>query len=139
MDRARYGSALFLSYGSLTIDLFLSPVPISGLNGGRFAKYIVAPPHEIGADVPRDPERARQLFQLCASSGYDLCQYRLGRLLLQRPDRAEHQYLQGLAWLSLAAGNGVKDANVLLEPELSTLTPDQRQWVDRLKERLRRR
>lgn len=107
--------------------------------GSTSAQYYLATSHEKGADVPRDLERSRQLYQLCASAGDDLCQFRLGRLLLQRPDRANYQYLQGLAWLSIAASKGVEEAATLAAAELPKLTDDQRQWVDRLKQRLHRR
>ncbi|HYZ83072.1 MAG TPA: tetratricopeptide repeat protein, partial [Bryobacteraceae bacterium] len=109
------------------------------LLGSPAAQFYLAAAHEFGEGVPKDLERSRQLYEMCADSGFELCQYRLGRLLLETKDGADHHYLQGLAWLSLASEGGVADARRLAETERARLRPEQMEWVEKLKKRLSHR
>jgi len=59
-------------------------------------------------------------------------------LLLNRPERTERDYLQALAWLDLAAEQGVESAATLRDGERPKLTANQSQWVTRLKSQYNR-
>ena len=56
-----------------------------------------------GGLLPQSPEQARQYFRFCALQGESVCQVRLAKLLLDKPDREERDFLQAVAWLELAA------------------------------------
>lgn len=83
--------------------------------------------------MPRDLDRARRNFRLCAATGHPDCQVRLGKLLLALPERRERDYVQAIAWLKLAADQGQAEARDLVEQESPRLTPEQLSAVLRLK------
>ena len=49
-----------------------------------------------------------------------MCQYRLGRLLLDAPDRPERDYVQAVALLQLAGEQGLQDAKNIASREPRT-------------------
>jgi TonB family protein len=106
--------------------------------GSSAAQFYLGGRYETGNGVPRDEERARRYFRLCAASGEVLCQFRLARLLLAMPERREHQYVQAIAWLQLAAAK-VPDAMALLTKEKTLLTAEQLTWADRIRPQLTRK
>jgi TonB family protein len=99
----------------------------------RGAQFFLASEYEKGDLLPQSPEQARQYFRLCALQGETLCQVRLARLLIDKQDREDRDYLQAIAWLELAAERGDVQARLLLDPERPGLTESQTGWVDRLK------
>jgi TonB family protein len=100
----------------------------------RPAQFYLAAAYERGDGLPQSPEQARQYYRLCALQGETICQVRLARLLLDRPDREDRDYLQALAWLELADEKGDPQARPLLEHERPGLSSAQIDWVKRLKE-----
>ena len=102
----------------------------------REAQFFLRWRFEHPPDGERNAERARDYYRLCAARGIASCQYRLGALLLQRPERTEHHYLQAIAWLLLAAEQGQAEAKRLAEAERAKLTQEQAGWVNRLKKQL---
>jgi TPR repeat protein len=92
--------------------------------------------YESGAGVPKEPDRARRYFRLCASKGEPQCQYRLGRLLLVKPGRTEDDYVQALAWLQLAADQKVAEAGAELDREQPQLSAEQAALVSTWKHQL---
>jgi len=79
-------------------------VHIAVVLGSIDAQYFMGAAYEQGVDgYPQDADRARQFFRLCATAGQRECQFRLGKLLLERPARQERAYEQAVAWLDLAA------------------------------------
>jgi TonB family protein len=99
----------------------------------RAAQFFLASEYEQGGLLPQNPDQARQYFRLCAMQGEMLCQVRLAKLLLEKPDREERDYLQAIAWLELAAERGDVQARLMLDPERPVLTESQIEWVGRLK------
>jgi TPR repeat protein len=106
--------------------------------GSVQAQFHLGASYEFGENFPKDEARARQYFQMCATRGEALCRARLARLLLERPGRTERDYLQALAWLELAAEQGVAGAVTLRDRERPKLTANQSQWVVRLKSQYNR-
>jgi TonB family protein len=104
--------------------------------GSVQAQFHLGNRYETGSGVPREPDRARRYFRLCAAQGVPLCQYRLGHLLLDDPGRPERDTVQAVAWLQLAAEQGIPEAKKLAEREGATLTPQQTTWVATLKAQL---
>ena len=68
-----------------------------------------------------------------APSGEPPCQAKQAKLLLERPDRQECDYIQAIAWLQLAAERDSMHARMMLEEQNPNLTPKQLAWVDNLK------
>jgi hypothetical protein len=101
--------------------------------GSVEAQFHLAASYEFGENFPKDEARARQYFRMCATRGEALCQVRIALLLLKRPEKTERDYLQALAWLDLAAEQGVAGAVTLRDRERPKLTANQSQWVARLK------
>lgn len=99
----------------------------------RAAQFFLASEYESGGLLPQSPEQARQYFRLCALQGETVCQARLAKLLLDKPEREERDYLQAIAWLELASEQGDVQARLLLEPERPALSETQLDWVDKLK------
>ncbi len=99
----------------------------------RGAQFFLASEYEGGGLLPQSPEQARQYFRLCALQGETVCQVRLAKLLLEKQDREERDYLQAIAWLELASEHGDVQARLMLEPERPRLTESQTDWVDKLK------
>jgi len=106
--------------------------------GSVQAQFHLGASYEFGENFPKDEARARRYFQMCATRGEALCQARLARLLLERRERTERDYLQALAWLELAAEQGVAGAATIRDRERPKLTANQSQWVARLKSQYNR-
>jgi TonB family protein len=99
----------------------------------RPAQFYLGGAYERGDGLPQSPDQARQYYRLCALQGEMMCQVRLAKLLLDKPDREERDYLQAIAWLELADEKGDPLARLLLDPERGGLTESQIAWVDKLK------
>jgi TPR repeat protein len=106
--------------------------------GSVEAQFHLGASYEFGDNFPKDEARAREYFRMCATRGEALCQLRMALLLLKRPERTERDYLQALAWLELAAEQGVEGAASLRDRERSKLTANQSQWVARLRSQYNR-
>jgi TPR repeat protein len=107
--------------------------------GSPQAQFYLGTKYEKGDGVPRELDRARRYFGLCATQGIALCQYRLGSLLLDNPDRLERDYVQAVAWFQLAAGQGMSEAQQIATRETANLTAAQTSWVNSLKGQLVRK
>ncbi len=106
--------------------------------GSRQAQFVLGGIYEHGSGVPTDTERAKRYYRLCAAAGTPECQYHLGKLLLAGPQRDEDQWLQAIAWLELADGHHLAEAQKLVDVEQAKLTSDQTRWIARLKPQLER-
>jgi TonB family protein len=104
--------------------------------GSSDAQFFLGTRYETGEDVEADPERARRYYRLCAAGGMPACQARLGRMLLELPDRPERMYLQGLAWLTLASEQGAAQAAELIGGEMGKLTQEQKKYIAQMKTQL---
>jgi TonB family protein len=104
--------------------------------GSLPAQVLMGNLYEQGGDVGQDLEKSRQFFRLCAASGEHVCQFRLGASLLARPDRQEREYIQGMAWLELAAEQQDADAEALVAKERPGLKPEQISRIESLKPQL---
>ncbi|MBI1787159.1 MAG: TonB family protein [Acidobacteria bacterium] len=104
--------------------------------GSPSAQYALGRRSEEGEGLPKDAGNARRYYRLCAAAGLAQCQYRLAKLLLERPGRQEHDYLQALAWFELAALQGEKNARAVLDRERPNLSAEQSKWVERLRNQL---
>lgn len=89
--------------------------------------------------MPQEPDRARRYFRLCAIKGEPLCEYRLGRLLLDKTGRSEDDFVQAIAWLELAADQKVAEAHTLLDREQPLLSAAQTALVSTWKSQLAHR
>ncbi|HEX3744216.1 MAG TPA: TonB family protein [Bryobacteraceae bacterium] len=107
--------------------------------GSPQAQFYLGDVYETGNGVPPDPARARRHFQLCAAAGVASCQYRVGRLLLHVPNRRERDYVQGVAWMQLAAAQGFAEAKDTAAAETAGLTPEQTAQIASLKTQLIRK
>jgi len=114
----------------------LETVQEAAVLGSTQAQLYLGDRYETGKDVSIDLERAKRYFRLCASKGVAQCQYRFARLLLEPADAPEHDFVLAIAWLQLAAEQGVQEAKDALVKEGSQLTPSQTTWVKTLKARL---
>jgi TonB family protein len=106
--------------------------------GSVQAQFYLGEVYEGGVAVPADTARAARYFRLCATKGEPLCRFRLGRLLLAKPDRSEDEYVQGLAWLQLAADQKVDEARALFDSEQPKLSKAQVNSVNTWKSQLSR-
>ena len=111
----------------------------ASLLGSLEAQYYLGNRYEIGTGVPRELDRARRYFRLCASQGISQCEYRLGNLMLNAPDPPENDYVQAVAWMQLAAEQGIPAAREIASREAAKLTPAQTGWVTTLKTQLLRK
>jgi hypothetical protein len=93
--------------------------------GSGSAQESLGKAYETGDGAPVDLEKSRQYFRLCASAGNSLCQFRLGKSLLERSDHPDRDYVQAIAWLQLASDHGFGDAEKMLHQEDERLTPAQ--------------
>ncbi len=107
--------------------------------GSRQAQFYLGQRYETGGSVPREPDRARSYYRLCAAQGMADCQFRLGRLLFNAHQRQEHEYLEAIALLQLAAEQGSREARQFISGEEPKLTAEQDHWVATLKHELVRR
>ena len=139
-----YGPALFFTGNSMMQgELFpkdvskgLSLLRDAAVLGSGQAQFALGDKYERGEGVDRDIERAKRYFRLCAATGTPECQFRLGKLLIAAPQHGDQDWLQAIAWLQLAGDHGLAAAKTLGEPETTKLTPQQAQWVARLKAQL---
>src|SRR5437868_5925037 len=97
------------------------------------AQYFLGTSYESGKPLEHDEARARQFYRLCGAKGHPACQYNLGRLLFNAPDRQERQYIQAMAWFQLAAAQNVTEAKRMVDSEMPKLSPQQISWVKKLK------
>lgn len=104
--------------------------------GSFHAQFFLASHYERGDSVPKELDRAQRYYRLCATSGTPMCQFRLGKLLLERPGRQEFEYTQSLAWLELAADHGIVEAKNIVQTETPKLTEQQTAWVKKLKSQM---
>jgi TonB family protein len=106
--------------------------------GSIQAQYYLGQAYESGIDVPKEPDRARRYFRLCAIKGVSLCQYRLGQLLLakDKQERSEDDYAQALAWLELASDHKIAEATTLLDSERPQISAAQASLVKAWKAQL---
>jgi TonB family protein len=95
--------------------------------------------YEKGQGVPQEVDRARRYFRLCAAQGVAVCQYRLGILLLNAPDRPDRDYVQAVALFQLASEQSLQEAKDIASREAANLTAAQSKWVDTLKTQLVRK
>ncbi len=104
--------------------------------GNTYAQFYLGSAYENGPLVKIDLNQALTQYQLCAARAVPLCQYRVARLLLDRPKRKGSDLVEAVAWLQLAVGHGVEDARRTLDETVAQCTPDQRTQIDRLRPRL---
>lgn len=107
--------------------------------GSAQAQFYLGNRYEKGDGVPLDLGQARRFFRLCAADGVAMCQYRLGGLLINEPDRPEEDYVQSVALFQLAAEQGLPQAKDLASKETAKLTAAQSEWVGTLKRELVRK
>jgi TonB family protein len=107
--------------------------------GSGQAQFYLGNRYEKGDGVQRDPGRAEHYFRLCSARGVAQCQYRLGRLLFDAPDRRERDYLESVALFQLAADQGLAPAKQAASDETAKLDDEQRMWVASLKRQLARK
>ncbi len=104
--------------------------------GSVHAQVFLGGLYENGESVSVDSVPATRYYRLCAAQGLAQCQYRLGNLLFSAPSRPAHDYIQSLAWLQLAAAQGIEEAQRLLADEEPKLSPAQSKEITVLKEKL---
>ena len=104
--------------------------------GSQQAQFYLGTRYETATGVTRDSEAACRYFRLCAVKGVAECQYRLGKLLLESPD---HEVVPAVAWLQLAADQGITEALELAAGATAKLTPQQTSQIMRLKDQLVRK
>jgi TonB family protein len=93
--------------------------------GSRGAQIYLGQAYEKGDGTPVDLDKSRQYFRLCASAGDGVCQFRLGKSLLENSDHLDRDYVQAIAWLQLASEHAIEDAEKILKQEDAHLTPAQ--------------
>ncbi|MBZ5604674.1 MAG: TonB family protein [Acidobacteriia bacterium] len=108
----------------------LGSVQAQGYLGDRYEK---------GDGVERDLDRSRRYFRLCAARDIAVCQYRLGRSLIDEAGRSERDYIQGVAWLQLAEAHGLQQAKDGAEKEIAKLTASQARSVNSMRTQLVRK
>ena len=111
----------------------------SAVLGSAEAQAFLGSQYESGEIVPRELDRARRYFRQCAASGHPICQFHLGKLMFEAPERKEWEYLQAITWFQLAADRGIAEARKVVDAETPKLTPEQVAWTKRLKSQLLRR
>jgi TonB family protein len=107
--------------------------------GSAQAQFYLGNRYEKGDGVRLDLGQARRFFRLCAADGVATCQYRLGGLLINEPNRTEDDYVQSVALFQLAAEQGLPQAKDLASKETAKLTAAQSEWVATLKRELVRK
>ena len=107
--------------------------------GSRQAQFNLGNRYEKGDGVPSDSERARRYYRLCAAQAVAMCQYRLGRMLYDAPNRRERDYVQAIALFQLAAEQGLSEAKQMAAAETPKLTAEQSAWVTTLKRQIIRK
>jgi hypothetical protein len=123
----------------LDVDKGLELLRKASTLGSAQAQFYLGNRYEKGEGVPLELDRARRYFRLCAAVGTPMCQLRLAKLMLSAPGRPERDYVQAIAWLQLAAENGVLEARGILDGESPQLTVAQSEWAASLKKSLLRK
>jgi TPR repeat protein len=122
---------------SQDIDKGLQDMRDAATLGSPQAQYYLGNRYGKGDErMPRELDRARRYFRLCAGQGVAVCQFRLGLLLYQDPNRRERDYLQSIALFQLAAAQGLDEAKPLADTETPKLTAEQSNWVATLKKQI---
>jgi TPR repeat protein len=98
--------------------------------GSQDAQYFLGDHYQRGEVVEQNSERAKGYFRLCAARGNSDCQFRLGRLMFNAPNRPDYEYEQALAWFQLAGEQGVSEAAQIVEREKPNLTAAQQKAID---------
>ena len=140
-----YGSALYsiaqrqLEGNALPgeVEKALDTMRRAAVLGSVQAQYSLGHKYGKGVGVQPDTDRARRYFRLCATRGVPQCQTRLAHLMLLQPGIAEYDYEQAIAWLQLAAEQGLPDALKAVSLELAKLSPQQLKAVNTWKTRLK--
>ena len=139
---AHYGPALYF-VGKKMIsendERGLSRIREAAGLGSTGAQFTMGALYEEGTKVDVDLAKAKRYFRLCASAAVPDCELRLGKILIKEPQRKESDWMQGIAWLELAAGHGLAPAKELAEAEEAKLTPEQSPWVQGLSRQLERK
>jgi TonB family protein len=104
--------------------------------GNKRAQFHLGIAYENGHDVTPDLDRARRYFRLCAALGEPPCQVHLAKLLLEQPEHRDHDIVQAIAWLELAAEHGSMQARMILEEQRPRLSERQISWVAKVKPQL---
>jgi TonB family protein len=141
---ANYGPALYevsirsINAGGDSNDLQkqLQTLRDAAVLGSTQAQFYLGQDYETGFNVPKEPDRARRYYRLCAIKNEPMCQYHLGLLLLSKSERSEDDYMQGLAWLQLAGDRNVAPARASFDRELPQLTTAQAALIGTWKSQL---
>jgi TPR repeat protein len=104
--------------------------------GSAQAQFYLGNRYEKGDGLPRELDRARRYFRLCAARGVAQCQFRLASLLFNAPNRPERDYIQAVAWFQLAGDQGITEAKETALMEAAKFTPAQTNWLTTLKAQL---
>jgi TPR repeat protein len=102
----------------------------------RRAQFFLGAAYASGDEVPRDLERAAQYFRMCAVGGETPCQVQLAKILLNRPEREERDFIQAIAWLELSAERGNPEAALMLDQNRGALSAKEVSWVSKIKPQL---
>jgi hypothetical protein len=103
----------------------MEPMRSAAKLGSRGAQTFLGQAYEKGDGVPMDFEKSREYLRLCAADGYSLCQFQLGKSLLEHSANPSRDYVQAIAWLQLAANQKMDEAEKVLQREDARLTPAQ--------------
>jgi TonB family protein len=104
--------------------------------GSQAAQLYLGTKYDAGDTwIPRDEERARYYFRLCAARGAAECQFQLGRLLMPSA-QGKGDAVQASAWLALAHDGSVQQAEPLLRSLQEKLSPEEKQRAEKLKTQL---
>ncbi len=101
--------------------------------GSPQAQRFLGEAYEKGEGVAVDLEKSRQNFRLCAAAGNALCQFRLGKSLLEDARHEDREQVQAIAYLQLASDSGLEDAKNILDQDAGQLTASQVSRAKRLK------
>lgn len=104
--------------------------------GSAQAQFLLGNKYDRGLDVEQNQETAQRYFRLCAARGVPECQYRLARVLIDRPDQSTNRYGEGVAWLRLASAKSLPEAKLALDQISGKLTPEQEKFADNWSKRL---
>ncbi len=107
--------------------------------GSQSAQFYAGNLYEKGEKVERNPGKAKDNYRLCAARGVAMCQYRLANLMLEGSEVREKDRIQALAWLQLAAEQGVVLAVQRASQEITNLQAEQVRRVKAMKAELVRR
>jgi TPR repeat protein len=145
--KAKYGPAMFAlamrsietKDASRSFEELREMIHSAAVLGSAQAQYFMGSAYEHGSPTlsfRQDEESARQFYRLCAATGQMLCQFRLGELLLKRPDAQERDILQAIAWLELSAEQGDPEAKSLADQARPGLTGEQMKRITTLAQQL---